>query len=68
MTQKKLQFKRDDICTLNNCLVTEIRLQGEKCFLTRIYCSPSQSHDEFDDFYTKFDLLQSNINHDIPLY
>ena len=36
-------IKRNDICTLDNCLVTEIRLQGEKCFLTCIYRSPSQS-------------------------
>ena len=35
-------IKRDDICTLDNCLMTEIRLQGEKCFLTCIYRSPSQ--------------------------
>ena len=27
-------IKRDDICTLDNCLVTEIRSQGEKCFVT----------------------------------
>ena len=25
-------IKRDDICTLDNCLVTEIRSQREKCF------------------------------------
>ena len=25
---------RDDINTLDNCLVTEIRSQNEKCFLT----------------------------------
>ena len=56
-----------DICTLDNCLVTEIRLQGEKCFLTCIYCSPSHSRDEFDDFCTKFDLLLSNINQEFPL-
>ena len=31
-------------------------------FLTCIYRSPSQSHDEFDDFCTKFDLLLRNIN------
>ena len=50
-------IKRDDICTSDNCLVTEIPLQGEKCFLTCIYHSPSQNHDELDDFCTKFDLL-----------
>ena len=36
-------------------------------FLTCIYCSPNQSHDNFDDFCTKFDLLLSNINHEFPL-
>ena len=60
-------IKRDDICTLDNCLVTEIRSQGEKCFLTCIYRSPSQSRDEFDNFCTKFDLLLSNINQEFPL-
>ena len=30
-------IKRDDICTLDNCLVTEIYSQNEKCFLTCIY-------------------------------
>ena len=60
-------IKRDDICTLDNCLVTEIRLQGEKCFLTCIYRSPSQSRDEFDDFCPKFDLLLSNINQEFQL-
>ena len=29
-------IKRDDLCTLDNCLVTEIRSQNEKCFLTCI--------------------------------
>ena len=40
-------IKRDDICTLDNCLVTEIRSQGGKYFLTCAYGSPSQTHDEF---------------------
>ena len=48
-------IKRDDISTLDNCLVTEIRSQGEKSFLSRVYRSPSQNHDEFEDFCTKFD-------------
>ena len=61
-------MKKDDICTLDNFLVTEIHSQGEKCFLTCIYCSPSQNHDEFDDLCTKFDLLLSNVNHEYPLF
>ena len=43
MTQKEVKFvfiiksiilriKIDGICSLDNCLVTEIRSQGEKCF------------------------------------
>ena len=37
-------IKRDDICTLDNCLMTEICWQDEKCFffLTCIYHFPSQ--------------------------
>ena len=60
-------FKRDDICTLDNCLMTQICLQSEKCILTCIYCSQSQSHDEFDDCCTKFDIFLSSINHEFPL-
>ena len=55
-------IKRDDICTLDNCLVTEIRSKSEKCFLTCIYHSPSQNNEEFENFSENFDLLFSNIN------
>ena len=60
-------IKRDDICALDNCLVTEIRSHGEKCFLICVYRSPRQNRDEFEDFCTKFDLLMSNINNEFPL-
>ena len=60
-------IKQDNICTLDNGLVTEIRSEGKKCFLTCVYCSPSQNHDEFEDFCTKFYLLMSNINNEFPL-
>ena len=43
-------IKRDDIYTLDNCLVTEIRSQNEKWFLTCLHCSPSQSQDELKTF------------------
>ena len=59
--------KRDDICTLDNCLVTEIRSQNETCFLTCIYCSPSQNHAEFQNFCAKFDTLLNNINDEFPI-
>ena len=38
---------RDDIKTLDNCMVTEIRSQNEKCFLACIYRSLSQNQNEF---------------------
>ena len=59
--------KRHDICTLENCLVTETRSQNGKCFLTCIYRSPSENHDEFQNFYAKFDTLLNNINDEFPI-
>ena len=52
---------------LDNCLVTEIRSKGEKYFLICIYYSPSQRHDEFENFCVRFDLLLININDEIPI-
>ena len=60
-------INRDDICTLDNCLLTEIRSQGEKCFLNCVYRSPRQNNDKFEDFCPKFYLLMSNINNEFPL-
>ena len=60
-------IKGDDICTLDNCLVTEIRSQSEKCFLTCISHSSSQNNEEFENFCANFDLLLSNINEEIPI-
>ena len=60
-------IKRDDICTLDNCLVTEIRSQSAKCFLTCIYRFPSQNNEEFENFCANSDLLLSNIKEEIPI-
>lgn len=62
-------IKRDDIYVLDNCLVKFLKIfaEEEKYFLTSIYRFPSQSHDEFHDLCTKFDLLLSNINHEFIL-
>ena len=60
-------IRRDDLCTLDNCLVTEIRSQNEKCFLTCAYRSPRQSHEEFEIFCKKFDILLSQINDEFLL-
>ena len=61
-------MKIDDLCTLDNCLVTEILSKGEKYFLTCIYHSPSQSYDEFESFCVNFDLLLKNINDEFPIF
>ena len=60
-------IRRDEVCTLDNCVVTEIRSQSEKCCLTCAYRSPSQSQEEFEIFSTKFDILLSQINDEFPL-
>ena len=59
---------RDDINTLDNCLVTEICSQNEKCFHICVYCSLSQNQDEFKNFCTNFDILLNNINDEHPLW
>ena len=50
-------IKQDDICTLGNCSVTEIRSEGETYFLNCIYRSPNQSNDKFENFCVNFNLL-----------
>ena len=60
-------ISRDDINTLDNCLVTEICSQNGKCFLTCIYRSLSQNQNEFKNFCTNFDILLNNINDELPL-
>ena len=55
-------IERDDLCNLNECLVLEIRIGGEKCFFSCLYRSPSQGREEFESFYSEFDLFLSNIN------
>ena len=45
-------IKRDDLCNLNECLVLEIRIGGEKCFFSCLNRSPSQDQEEFESFCT----------------
>ena len=40
-------IKRNDLCQLHECLVTEMRIGKKKCFFTCLYRSPSQTSDEF---------------------
>ena len=62
-----LFIRRDNLCTSDNCLVTEIWSQNKNYFLTCSYHSPSQSQGEFEIFCTNFDILLSQINDKFPL-
>ena len=77
MTQKKVEpvyykehiplIRRDNLCTLGNCLVAEIQSLSEKYFLTCSYCSRSQSQEEFEIFCTNFDIFLSQKNDEFSL-
>ena len=60
-------IRLDDLRTLDNCLVTEIRSQSEKYLLTCAFRSLSQSQEELEIFCTNFDILLSQINDEFPL-
>ena len=55
-------IRRNYLTNIKDCIVTEINVNNEKCFITCLYRSPSQSHDELERFCANFDLLLSNIN------
>ena len=38
-------IRKVDICKLNECIVTEITVNNERCFLTCLYRSPSQNQE-----------------------
>ena len=58
-------IRRDNLCTLNHCLVAEICLENKKCFLICLYRSPSQH--EFENFCTNLDFLIDDINNELPI-
>ena len=55
-------IKRNDLCQLHECLVTELRIGKKKCFFKSLYRSPSQTSDEFEDFCTDLTYSCLNIN------
>ena len=60
-------IRRDNLCTLNNCLVAELFLENEKCFLTCLYRLSSQTQHEFENFWTNLDFLIDNISNELLL-
>ena len=59
-------IRRNDLSTMQEAIVTEISVKNETCFFTCFYRSPSQSHDEFENFYLELNLLLTNINNNLP--
>ena len=45
-------IRRGNLCSLYNCLETEICLENGKCVLPCLYQSPSQNKHEFEHFCT----------------
>ena len=59
-------IRRNDLSILQECLVTEIIVDNEKCFFIYLYISPNQNHEELENFSSNLDLLLSNINDNHP--
>ena len=59
-------IRRNDLSTMQETIVTKISVENETCFLTCFYRSPSQSHDELENFCSKLNLLLTNINNNRP--
>ena len=55
-------IRRDDIFNLKECLVTEITIKNERCFLTCLYRSPNQNCEPFQSFCDSLDVFMNNIN------
>ena len=55
-------IRRNDISNLKQCLVTEINVKNERCFLTCLYTSPSENREWFQSFCDSLDILKNNIN------
>ena len=59
-----LPIKVNNVSCLKECLNFSLSAYWKQCNITLIYCSPSQSSEEFDKFSLNFDLLLDYIaNH-----
>ena len=53
-------IRRDYLCTLQECLVVEIKSRGKSCFFTCLYRYPSQNQDQFEHVCGDLELFFSN--------
>ena len=51
-----LSLKTLNIQYLHECINFEIRIGGKLCGFVSLYCSPSQSQDDFESFVDNFEL------------
>ena len=54
-------IRRTDLSDLQECIVAEVTVDKERCFLTCLYRSPSQNDDEFETFCSDLTFLLNNI-------
>ena len=54
--------RRDDLCTLTECIVTEINLGKKSVFFTFSYRYPSQTTDEFEVCSQNLNLTLTNVD------
>ena len=59
-------IRRDDLSTIQETIVAEISVENATCFLKCLYRSPSQSHDELENFCSELNVLLTNINNNQP--
>ena len=59
-------IRKIDICKLNECIVTEISVNSERCFLTCLYRPPNQNQEQFQSFCGNLVDVLSGINNQQP--
>ena len=59
-------IRKIDICKLNKCIVTEITVNIDRCYLTCLYRSPNQNQEQFESFCENLIDILSGINNQQP--
>ena len=57
-----LIIRKTSLSDLQGCIVAEIIVDKERCFLTCLYRSPSQNDDELGTFCSDLTFLLNNID------
>ena len=56
-----LPTRQVELNNLSEYIVFEVRMQNKKGYITLLYRSPSQTHDEFDNFLVSFEQVLCDI-------